>query len=709
MNNLTAWGSQQQRKQEGRLMQNILQESEDSFMCSVLVGRTNDWKTSLQHILRSPVFQKLASFRYFQARQQGAKAASPRLLLRKNPSLKLTQQQRIDLLFCNYKLSSNTSKCRGLINGSQRCFANAVLQSLASLPSIITYLQSSVWLLLLQKQNLDNEKTLLLDSLLELLLQLHHGFLISNANRTLDGQCILTHVASHYKQFRSSSTKQQDAEEFLTALLNLVTKEINEQTFLLFTNNSTNHTLLQHQHKLNNDKESLLQVIENSSVSFSSLSQQLMEMSSTIISNIDIDERIYAEPQGDDNHVDLHDSTSINSFDEEEKKSHDDDDYHQRFQLTGSESTSKRRDCSTHASERVNAINGDGVINYVLLSATIQNQYEQLFESPLAYRNKMISTLIPTASSPFSGWLGSFLQCCTCQHVRPVQNAPFIDLPVIPTSITELHNSRRLKHASAAASPSSPLPKCYLEDTLYNFTSTERVTGVSCRCCAIEQAKNFVFDEILMLQQAIAAIRNKKHSSTPTDALQADLKSLQETLTCLNLMHPDDEDVEDNNKQIFDEDSPLQIAKSLISKQSSMVKRESFKRLLITRLPPVLCLHVQRRYYKASQNCMAKAMQIVDFSEILDVAPFTSSNDKKKILYRLMSVVEHIGNANFGHYVTFRRFTSAQPGVAPEIAAANTVSTSVDRWYRISDESVQLVEWSDVKRCQAYLLFYEAL
>jgi len=70
MNNLTAWGSQQQRKQEGRLMQNILQESEDSFMCSVLVGRTNDWKTSLQHILRSPVFQKLASFRYFQARQQ---------------------------------------------------------------------------------------------------------------------------------------------------------------------------------------------------------------------------------------------------------------------------------------------------------------------------------------------------------------------------------------------------------------------------------------------------------------------------------------------------------------------------------------------------------------------------------------------------------------------------------------------------------------
>ncbi len=29
--------------------------------------------------------------------------------------------------------------------------------------------------------------------------------------------------------------------------------------------------------------------------------------------------------------------------------------------------------------------------------------------------------------------------------------------------------------------------------------------------------------------------------------------------------------------------------------------------------------------------------------------------------------------------------------------------------YRISDESAQLVEWSDVKRCQAYLLFYEAL
>jgi hypothetical protein len=434
-----------------------------------------------------------------------------------------------------------------------------------------------------------------------------------------------------------------------------------------------------------------------------------MGLSSTIINNIDVDERIYEQPKEEHHHEDLYDATSINSFDEEEKKSHDDDDYHQRYPLIGSASKSKRRDYSTHESEKVIPVNNIGGNNHVLLSATIQNQNEQLLEPSLAYRSKMISTLIPTASSPFSGWLGSFLQCCTCHHVRPVQNAPFIDLPVIPTSITKLYNSRRWKHASTAASPSSPLPKCYLEETLYNFTSTERVTNVSCRCCAIEQAKNFVLDEILMLQEAIAAIRNKKHSSTSTDPLQADLKSLQETLKCLNLMHPDDEDAEDNNKQILVEDSPLQLAQSLLSKQVSTIKRDAFKHLLITRLPPVLCLHVQRRYYKASENCMAKAMQIVDFSEVLDVSPFTASKDKNKILYRLMSVVEHIGNANFGHYVTFRRFSSLQTGVAQEIAAATTAATSVERWYRISDESVQVVEWSEVKQCQAYLLFYEAL
>lgn len=553
------------------------------------------------------------------------------------------QQHRMKLLFSN----PTRNKCAGLVNSSQRCFVNAILQALASLTSFRMHLQQSVWLLLLQQQ----ESSLFVDSLLELLWQLHHG-----SATVLDGATILTHVASHYKQFRSSHhQQQQDAEEFMIALLDLVTKEINEKTFLLTTNNSTLQQHQQHQ------CDALSEVVRDSSVSFLSLSQQFMELSTTIVEK----EEFIVESKTDFYHKSF-------VVEEEEKKSHDDD-YHHEFTTT------------TLHNKNVNFIE--------------EKERKSFYEEDYFPATTTIPNIVPnnpsllfTRSSPFAGWLGSFLQCDTCYHARPVQNAPFLDLPIIPTSIVNLHNKRLCRNnrpSSSTCSPSSPFPKCSLEDALLNFTSMERVSCVSCRSCAIQQAKEIVSEEVLMLQQAISSIQKKKaKQNADTESLQTELDYFQGTLNCLNQMDPDVEE-EEEDKNNTDNKSPFQIAaNSLIAKQLKSNKREAFKRMLITRLPSVLCLHVQRRYYKASQNCMDKAMQLVDFPEILDVAPFTFFPESK-ILYRLMSVVEHIGNANFGHYVTYRRYKE-------------------EKWYRISDEHVQLVEWRDVKRCQAYLLFYEA-
>ena len=59
--------------------------------------------------------------------------------------------------------------------------------------------------------------------------------------------------------------------------------------------------------------------------------------------------------------------------------------------------------------------------------------------------------------------------------------------------------------------------------------------------------------------------------------------------------------------------------------------------------------------------------------------------------YRLQAIIEHRGDAFGGHYVCYRR------------------DPSNGRWLYISDDTVRSCDWSDVRRCQAYMLFYEAL
>jgi ubiquitin C-terminal hydrolase len=103
---------------------------------------------------------------------------------------------------------------------------------------------------------------------------------------------------------------------------------------------------------------------------------------------------------------------------------------------------------------------------------------------------------------------------------------------------------------------------------------------------------------------------------------------------------------------------------------------------------------------------MAKTIQHVAFDEMMDLGRFcaysgddkgmTGSGDRppkarKAVMYKLMSVIEHRGNAFSGHYVAYRR----------------DLANPTD-WLLISDESVRKVTWRDVANCQAYMLFYEA-
>lgn len=113
--------------------------------------------------------------------------------------------------------------------------------------------------------------------------------------------------------------------------------------------------------------------------------------------------------------------------------------------------------------------------------------------------------------------------------------------------------------------------------------------------------------------------------------------------------------------------------------------------------PKVLCIHVQRRHFDMPSQQMMKISRRVHFPEVLDISQYciwctNNKVDGKRLPYRLMSVVEHKGNAFGGHYQTYRRAGSKE-----------------DDWVLISDESVLSVSWKDVQRCEAYMLLYEKI
>lgn len=357
---------------------------------------------------------------------------------------------------------------------------------------------------------------------------------------------------------------------------------------------------------------------------------------------------------------------------------------------------------------------------------------------PLTPTQRMLQSLSPITPSPMSGWMGSRLQCGTCRHVRPIQNAPFLAVPIVPTSISSFQDQLCLSWHSPfgrcltqpSASTRSPSQSCELNECLSDFTSIERVEDVECRSCAVAAVLHELEEEVATLRGAVDTMKKKKGKLEEKN-MQGLLRELDQAeskyLDWIGVDPDGDEDLDD--LLVGDNKEDLMILKEQIAPS---VRGEADKRLLFTRLPTILCLHVQRRFYDPTCNRMVKAGQHVDFPEILDLDPHciygtsrvvaninagkrgkaTDSNiafshagsSSGPILYRLMSVIEHRGDAYRGHYQTFRRVVAPSNPAAP-----NQTNHLHKEWAYISDQTVEYVDWSRVRQCQAYMLFYEAI
>lgn len=99
-----------------------------------------------------------------------------------------------------------------------------------------------------------------------------------------------------------------------------------------------------------------------------------------------------------------------------------------------------------------------------------------------------------------------------------------------------------------------------------------------------------------------------------------------------------------------------------------------------------------------------KLHTFVSFNETLDLKPYLYSYvmrhalapipaegcGSSKLLYSLRAVIVHVGGADSGHYITYRK-------------------TKQSRWVYTSDTSVYCVPSHTVMSSEAYMLFYEMI
>ncbi|KAL7522826.1 hypothetical protein ACHAWX_007556 [Stephanocyclus meneghinianus] len=303
---------------------------------------------------------------------------------------------------------------------------------------------------------------------------------------------------------------------------------------------------------------------------------------------------------------------------------------------------------------------------------------------------------------PFNGWIGSTIKCSTCHHIRPVRSTPFValSLPVANNSPGSLDHSLSIEYGG--------------------FHTAERVSDVLCLSCAIRKQLQELEEEELMLTSAIASIQRRNRGSAMAKQQSSRcgnediLGLIEEThrikvrAAWLHTLDPDaDEEIRDHSEFSMEEFELIQGSDTSSLPRLKPIRGDALKATLIIRPPKVLCIHAQRRQYDYRSQQMVKIRRHVEFSEVLDVSDYYAYADnsfeqeqcasknatiKDKLLYKLMSVIEHQGGAFGGHYRTYRR----------------SDWTDDSKWVLTSDESVSPRSWDDVKSCQAYMLFYVA-
>ena len=317
-------------------------------------------------------------------------------------------------------------------------------------------------------------------------------------------------------------------------------------------------------------------------------------------------------------------------------------------------------------------------------------------------------------SDPFQGLLAQFLVCRRCGYASPVSHSAFLALSLpLP------------RHPSIST---WDIHRCLLE-----FSSAEEVEGVRCALCsAVETRKACALQMEQEKAKKLTGRRRMRYETLERQARQLDdrIIDMQPTLArqLAFTAPPPPPRPTATPSDIFTPalmQSASHPSAFLITEHA--VRTVCMKRIVLARLPRLLCLHLNRlcgerklttrvdfppllnlAYFTAHQDDYAAPGHSALPSSSMPAAPFRAS---PKALYRLCSVVCHHGGSGSGHFTCYRqvkRYKRVEDEEERKERGDN--DEAVERmWVHVSDDDVRRVSWEEVMACEAYMLFYARL
>ena len=118
-------------------------------------------------------------------------------------------------------------------------------------------------------------------------------------------------------------------------------------------------------------------------------------------------------------------------------------------------------------------------------------------------------------------------------------------------------------------------------------------------------------------------------------------------------------------------------------------KEDVKKRMRFWNFPKILVITLKR--FTVSRNRISKTSDLVDFPLTgLDLSKYVEDYLPNKYVYDLYGICNHMGSTNGGHYTAF-------------------VKNCENKWIHYNDESVELIEKSNIVTPMAYCFFYRII
>jgi ubiquitin carboxyl-terminal hydrolase 1 len=263
-----------------------------------------------------------------------------------------------------------------------------------------------------------------------------------------------------------------------------------------------------------------------------------------------------------------------------------------------------------------------------------------------------------------------------------------------------------------------------IRECLDQYMTLEPIEGVECAKCTLLRAQNQLKNLLGSMSDEDEA--DKLQSPGLSDALKT---SAQARLEAVQTALEEDDFAE---KTLAN--------KCHIPSKNRMTTTKS-RQAVIARAPQCLVVHINRSLFDEMTGTLKKNYAAVKFPKTLDMNDWclgtqavkqseeTSerwvTDPSESMLprpgeairlpsrrYELRAIITHYGRHENGHYICYRKYpTSEFPAPVPdEVLQAEGDKEKPERWYRLSDDDVQMVSEGHVmSQGGAFMLFYEAV